>query len=382
MTATTLSTALATIQPAFTDAERLALAGFLAGYRGLTREAYTLDLRQFTGWCRTRSLPLFSVRRAEIETFARELEALGRARATVTRRLCTIAGFYKYAVEEELLDHSPAAHVRRPRLDYESHATALDRNELGALLVAAGLGPPAEHALIFLLALNGLRVSEATGADIEHLGLERGHRTLVITLLGRQGRHHPARAAHRQGDRPGDRRADRRTALPRRHREATGPALRRPDRPPGHPPRRDRQQGRPAHAETRVHHRRARRRGPAARRAGSRLPRRPAHHDALRPGADQPGPARDLHRRHLHRRSSKVASKPDPGRQWPLPAATAATLEAAEMRTGRGHWQRPRSAVMRADPVGRHGRRRRTERLIWTLCWSWWQQRADRSESD
>jgi integrase len=53
----------------------------------------------------------------------------------------------------------------------------LDRNELGALLIAAGLGPPAEHALISLLALNGLRVSEATGADIEALGLERGHRT-------------------------------------------------------------------------------------------------------------------------------------------------------------------------------------------------------------
>jgi integrase/recombinase XerD len=66
----------------------------------------------------------------------------GRARATVTRRLCTIAGFYKYAVEEELLEHSPAAHARRPRLDYESHATALDRNELGALLVAAGLARP------------------------------------------------------------------------------------------------------------------------------------------------------------------------------------------------------------------------------------------------
>ena len=184
MTATTPSTALATIQPTFTDAERLALAGFLAGYRGLTREAYTLDLRQFTGWCRARSLPLFSVRRADIETFARELEAKGRARATVTRRLCTIAGSCKYAVEEELLEHSPAAHVRRPRLDYESHATAMDRNELGALRVAAGLGPPGEHALISLLALNGLRVSEATGADIEHLGLERGHRTLVITRKG------------------------------------------------------------------------------------------------------------------------------------------------------------------------------------------------------
>ena len=124
MTTATPSTALATIQPAFTDAERLALAGFLAGYRGLTREAYTLDLRQFTNWCRARSLALFAVRRADIESFARELEARGRARATVTRRLCTIAGFYKYAMEEELPEHSPAAHVRRPRVDYESHAIA------------------------------------------------------------------------------------------------------------------------------------------------------------------------------------------------------------------------------------------------------------------
>ena len=184
MTTAAPSTALATIQPAFTDAERLALAGFLPGYRGLTRDAYALDLRQFTSWCRARSLNLFAVRRADIEGFARHLETRGRARATVTRRLCTIAGFYRYAVEEELLEHSPAAHVRRPRLDYESHAVALDRNELGALFVAGGLGSPAEHALISLLALNGLRVSEATGADIEHLGLERGHRTLTITRKG------------------------------------------------------------------------------------------------------------------------------------------------------------------------------------------------------
>jgi integrase/recombinase XerD len=161
-----------------------ALAGFLAGYRGLTREAYALDLRHFTTWCRSRSLPRFAVRRADIGGFAWELEVRGRARATVTRRLCTIARFYRYAVKEELLEHSPAAHLRRPRLDYESHAVALDRNELGALLVAAGLGPPLEHALISLPALNGLRVSEASGADIERLGLERGHRTLTITRKG------------------------------------------------------------------------------------------------------------------------------------------------------------------------------------------------------
>jgi len=105
---TTTTTALVPLQPVFSDAERLALAGFLAGYRGLTREAYALDLRQFTSWCRAHSLNLFAVRRADIEGFARDLEARGRARVTVTRRLCTIAGSYKYTVEEELLEHSPA----------------------------------------------------------------------------------------------------------------------------------------------------------------------------------------------------------------------------------------------------------------------------------
>src|SRR5215475_9856727 len=184
MATTSTSTAVVTVEQVFTEPEQLALAGFLTGYTGLTREAYALDLRQYASWCQHRHLRLFQARRADIECFARDLEACGRARATITRRLCTLAGFYKYAVEEELLDHSPAAHVRRPRLDYESHVTGLDRNELGALLVAAGLGQPAEHALVSLLALNGLRVSEATGANIECLGVERGHRTLVVTRKG------------------------------------------------------------------------------------------------------------------------------------------------------------------------------------------------------
>ena len=183
MATTSTSTAVA-VEPVFTQSERLALAGFLAGYTGLTREAYALDLRQYASWCQQHHIRLFQARRAGIECFARDLEARGRARATIIRRLCTIAGFYKYAVEEELLEHSPAPHVRRPRLDYEWHATGLDRNELGALLVAAGLGQPAEHALISLLALNGLRVSEATGVNIEALGVERGHRMLVITRKG------------------------------------------------------------------------------------------------------------------------------------------------------------------------------------------------------
>jgi len=187
MTTTAPSTEVVLAEPAATERERLALAGFLAGYSGLTRDSYALDLRQFMRWCSNHGTHLFAVRRADIECFGRDLEAKGRSRSTVSRRLCTVAGFYRYAVEEELLEHSPALHVRRPRVDYESHATALDRNEVGALLVAGGLGPAAEHALISLLALNGLRVSEATGANI----------AVAASSASSRGVPHPRRSSSR-----------------------------------------------------------------------------------------------------------------------------------------------------------------------------------------
>jgi integrase/recombinase XerD len=111
--------------------------------------------------------------------FARDLEAAGRAHATIARRLSTIAGLYREAVEEELLDHSSAVHVRRPRIDCESHATGLDRNEVGG----AARRRRARHrgrAFADLPArAERLRVSEATGVDIEALGNERGRRTLA-----------------------------------------------------------------------------------------------------------------------------------------------------------------------------------------------------------
>ena len=102
----------------------------------------------------------------------------------ITRQICTIADLYCCAVEEELLDHSLAAQVRRPRLDYDSHA-ALDRtNSCPAL--APGVGSLQDHALISLLALNGLRIRETLGGDITAIGSERGHRT--PTMLGKAGK--------------------------------------------------------------------------------------------------------------------------------------------------------------------------------------------------
>jgi len=100
------------------------------------------------------------------------------------RRLSTLASFYKYAEPEQLVERNPALNVRRPKVDYESRTLGLDRNELGAFLVQAGVGSSRDHALTSLLALNGLRIAEALGADAEDLDFERGHRTLKIVRKG------------------------------------------------------------------------------------------------------------------------------------------------------------------------------------------------------
>jgi site-specific recombinase XerD len=167
--------------------EVVPVAGFLAGYCGSTRRSYATDLRLFSAWCHEAKLTLFDVRRAHLELFGRWMEERGRMRSTVARRLSTLASFYKYCEQEQLVDRNPALNVRRPKVDYESRTLGLDRNELGAFLVQAGLGSPRDHALASLLALNGLRISDALGADIDDLDFERGHRTLEILREG--GKH-------------------------------------------------------------------------------------------------------------------------------------------------------------------------------------------------
>ena len=127
---------------------------------------------------------MFVVERAHIELYARWCESEGKAPATIGRRLSTICGFYNYCSQERLIDRNPAAHVRRPKQNYESSTLGLDRNELGAFLVQAGLSGGRDHALACLFALNGLRISEALGADIDNLDVNRGHRTLFILRKG------------------------------------------------------------------------------------------------------------------------------------------------------------------------------------------------------
>jgi integrase len=103
----------------------------------------------------------------------------------VSRRFSVAAGFYRTCVLDGLLEHSPAEHVRRPVVPAESPTLGFTHLQFEALLTAARESPnPYDFALVAMLGLLGLRIFEATGADIADLGEEHGHRVLRVCGKG------------------------------------------------------------------------------------------------------------------------------------------------------------------------------------------------------
>ena len=95
-----------------------------------------------------------------------------------------VARFYRTAVSDGLLEHSPAEHVRRPHVPAESPTLGLTHLQLEALRAAARDSDNRyDFALVCLLGLLGLRIFEVTGLDIADLGEEHGHR--VVRVLGK-----------------------------------------------------------------------------------------------------------------------------------------------------------------------------------------------------
>jgi len=159
-------------------------AAFLLGYSGETRKAYARDLRAWSAHLAVVAVEPFEAQRVHVDLFTRQCEASGLAPATIARRLSAVAGFYAYAVSVGCITGSPVALVKRPRVSDESPNLGLDRAQLARLLDVAEASSPRDSALVCLLALNGLRVSEALSIDVGDLGEQRGHRTVKLTRKG------------------------------------------------------------------------------------------------------------------------------------------------------------------------------------------------------
>jgi integrase/recombinase XerD len=166
----------------FTDQLRLAVVAYLARCKGSSREHTESDLRCYLAWCAERSLDPLAARRPHLELYIRWMQEVRRFKpSTVSRRFSVTAGFYRTCVLDGILEHSPAEHVRRPAAPAESPTLGFTHLQFEALRQSPS---SCDFALLAMLGLLGLRIFEATGADIGDLGEEHGHRVLRVCSKG------------------------------------------------------------------------------------------------------------------------------------------------------------------------------------------------------
>src|ERR1022692_3106154 len=119
----------------FTDQLRLAVAAYLARFKGSSREHTESDLRCYLSWCAERDLDPLAARRPHLELYIRWMQEIRRFKpSTVSRRFSVTAGFYRTCVIDGLLEHSPAEHVRRPSVPAESPTLGFTHLQFEALL--------------------------------------------------------------------------------------------------------------------------------------------------------------------------------------------------------------------------------------------------------
>lgn len=175
---------------------------FLARLRGEvgvsphTYAAYAADLARFAAFCSTR-FAISDARRVSREVvlaFQSAEAERGVGARSQARRLSTLRGLFRFAVEERILPDSPVADLRQPRLPRRLPST-LAEGEVPALLDAAAATPTPlrDQALLEVLYGSGLRVSEAISLRLDAVFLaERAVRVLGkgdkerVVPLGRQ----------------------------------------------------------------------------------------------------------------------------------------------------------------------------------------------------
>jgi site-specific recombinase XerD len=268
----------------FTDRLRLAVAAYLALFKGSSREHSESDLRCYLSWCAEHGLDPLAARRPHLELYIRSMQEIRRLKpSTVSRRFSVAAGFYRTCVLDGVLQHSPAEHVRRPAVPAESPTLGFTHLQFEALLTAARESAnPRGFALVAMLGPAGPADLRSHRRGHRDLGEEHGHRVLRVCGKGTKIVLVPLPPA---ACRAIDRAAGSRTRGPillntrgaRMDRHAATRRLRYLAATAGiqaaraHP-----------HMLRHIRHDHARRRRRPARRADRRPPRRPAHHHAVR----------------------------------------------------------------------------------------------------
>ena len=167
----------------------VAAAWLMEFSRPNTRQAYAADLAAFFVWCAEKAVDVWAVQRYHLAEYLAEVKPDGRpfAPKTLERRLAAICGLYTYALDLALIDRHPRGHGKRLRVDAKraQGAAALSKAEFERMVAAAHEHSPNALAIVLLLGLYGLRVSEVCDLQLEQLDHDHGQPVLRVAGKGR-----------------------------------------------------------------------------------------------------------------------------------------------------------------------------------------------------
>ena len=168
------------------DVLRLAVAAYLARFKGQSRIHCESDLRSYLTWCQDHGLPPLTAQRGHVELYVRWMQEV----RTVQVFHGVAAGLDRGRLLPHLRDRRAAraltSRPRPPAADLQRVPTlGLTHLQFEAILTAARDSTnDCDFALVAMLGLLGLRIFEATGANIEDVGEEHGHRVLLVRGKG------------------------------------------------------------------------------------------------------------------------------------------------------------------------------------------------------
>ena len=155
-----------------------------------TVRTYWSQVRQYVAWCRERGLdPALASEQDLLEYRAWLAERY--TRATVATKLAAVRRLYQAAVWRGMRADNPAAGLKAPKekTAREERVKFLPLEGLKRLLQAPqgdGAKGRRDRAMLALMGIHGLRVSEVAGLDVDDLDLDQGR--VTVTGKGRKTR--------------------------------------------------------------------------------------------------------------------------------------------------------------------------------------------------
>lgn len=141
--------------------------------RGLsinTEEAYRNDIMLFIDFLESEDVEIFDkITRSHINRYIRKLRQDSYAPSSVTRKIASLRGWFKWMVGNEIITSDPTAGLEQPKLARHL-PKVLTVNEISSIFSEKLTA--VEKAIVELLYAAGLRVSELASLTLQNINLD------------------------------------------------------------------------------------------------------------------------------------------------------------------------------------------------------------------